>query len=414
MAYSRTSNLSRRHFLKTAGKLIAGTAALSLYGNLEAQKEEPKYKPEELWKGHEKGFGILYLMEGYTKDMKKQAEADSKKIYERIEFHEVLKELKPLLRLQRLIFESTKKIETADKADGTGTILGYKYNKNGYPELSQEGNELCTSLREKFNCLPCVIVPDEYACGLSSILLVKASIDLDLFYHELGLGLGLNDEKPIPWGRQRVNNRNVTFDDKNPPWKSLEDNKYPGIKTAQIEGDPKAYRGEVGHCIMCEVTEENAKYGPIDATFIWTYIRSKTGIIDTATDNSKVIEHKKGDKTPLEIKVLNTASAVQAVNAWQASGSADEMNKKSEELKRTKQTIENFTDKKVYTPVPITYDKKDKTKALVDLSKLAPGSYTIAVIARDKTKFEDPKSLIILDPDKNTIENRIYRVEIKG
>jgi hypothetical protein len=251
--------------------------------------------------------------------------------------------------------------------------------------------------------VPCIILPDS-TNGIGGINGILTCPHAYVFSHELGHAFGLGDEYAFTSDSYGFG-INLSRDEKDVPWKELI-GKVQGIKTQKVE--EKMYRGDES-CIMGSGGSNGGyQYGPICSSAIIRRLRAYVGVAETAPDPQNIINIGKTDKKNLEFKMLASKTYVPQLQAWSTKGTPEEMDKLKEELnKGEKQKPDAFSDKKKYTALKVNVDRKDKTKLTVDTSKLAEGSHLIF------TRAYDPNPAIILDPNQESIERRVYRLEIK-
>lgn len=404
-------DISRRQFLRAAatGLALAGLAATGIYAkpvkSQDKTDSEEKYKVEDVLinGSKEKRFDILFLPEGYTKSMQKQFDTDITEIMKAFDTFDLLKEYKPMFNFHKVWLESEKK--WTEDADGTGTVFGVKCVKdaNGNPNAGFPNGKEKKINKFAETELPCILIND-LSPGVGGIDYLIVSPDHLTFCHEFGHAFRLGDEYAFTSDSYGFG-INLSKDEKDTPWKELI-GKVTGIKTQKI--DEKCYIGEE-LCIMGAGYMNGPKqYGPICASHIASRLRGYCGVVETAPESKDVIEIGKTDKKNLEFKMLASKTYVPQLQAWYAKGTPEEMDKLKEELnKGEKQKPDAFSDKKKYTALKVNVDKKDKTKLVVDTSKLGEGSHVIF------TRAYDQNPAIILDPNQESIERRVYRLEIK-
>jgi hypothetical protein len=347
--------------------IVAVTSTLSSLDNLVAEDGQDKPKPETVLNNGppEKRFDLLFIPEKYSKDQQKDFDKDVDALVAGFDKFDVTKEYKSFFNVHKVWAptDSERKLS----------------------EVQELGK----------SDLPCVIVNDKsFGHGTGNLVLVRCRNDVSVFFHELGHGLRLDDEYRLT---SFMGGGNTCKDKKNIPWKELVDKKIKGIGVYSVEDS--YFRAEEKPCLM-QTTEAGIQYGPLCSSLIITRLRKRFGLIDEAT-KEEAISKDDGQQTGIELKLLASKSYIPQVSAFYLSGSADELDSLHDKLKGKKLTLDSFADKK-YKKATISTKKNVAT--ITD--KLPVGSHLIAVVAKD------PNPAILMDPDKVTYDQRIYRVDV--
>jgi hypothetical protein len=372
--------------------IIAVASTLSSLDNLVAEDQQDGPKVETVMNNgpNEKRFDLLLLPEGYTEEQQKDWDKMADALVAGFQKYSVMKEYQPLFNVHKIWAPSDKK--WAKENTGKETAFSVIHNKKT-DSFSCDDYEKVREFRSKSKAnLPCIVVNNATVRGLGNVGVVISQNSVTSFFHELGHGLGLSDEyTQNPWV-----GFNVCGSKDKIPWQELIDKKVKGIGVFKVTDN--WFKGEEKDCLMNNASGE-LDYGILCTNGIILYLREKVGVIEDSAKDSPV-EVAKGQLSGIELKLLSSRSYVPQVNAVYQTGTADEMDALHDELKGKKLAFDSF-DKK-YKKATVSTKKNMAT--ITD--KLPVGSHLIAVVAKD------PNPAILMDPDKVTYDQRIYRVDI--
>jgi hypothetical protein len=392
-----TNNVfTRRQFLKLLPSgIVAVSSSLSSLENVFADPQDAMkdWKAEKVLDNgaSESRYDLLFLPEGYIDGDRKKFDAHIDSFVKAFDKYAFFKEYGCLFNVRKIWVPSAAAWNST--GENKNTSFQITYNEKTRRTKSNSSIDF-DDITKKFDAdIPCFLINTDKTAGLGSYVMM-ACYNVPIMFHELGHSISkmkIVDEYP---GATELG-FNVSNDEKNPHWKQLI-NKAKGIGIYKIEdGRFKAEK----ECLMASASD-GLDYGPMCTNGLIISLRQIVRPIEKATEE-KQITLEKGQSIPFEAQLSASKSYVPSVMAFYQSGTADAMDALHDELKGKKLDFESFTDKK-YKKSTVATQKNKST--ITD--KLPVGSHLIAVVAKD------PNPAILMDPDKVTYDQRIYRVDV--
>ena len=385
-------NMDRRQFLTTCMKGAGAIAAATLLSPLETLAQDAKAE-EVLKSNFATPWTIVVLPECFTDKERKNYDTEVDKFAKALDTINAYKEIKPWLRILKIWTPSKGKYN----GDGSGAFGVKLDDKWKAPSIVDEAKvkEMVEQAKADY---PFILINDATAKGYGMRERGVAPTNPETQMHEFGHGFCLGDEY-LDSGFGALGAINVGNDKNNLPWKELEAKKVKGIETSKIPGY-ECWRGEKDDCLM-KTVQAGKQLGPICYGAVITHSREKMPIVEKATSQEETISIKKGALTGIEATVIPSATFVPACQAYQATGSAEQMD---ELAKKAKEEFDPATIGREFKKATAKYDAKKGIYSHTD--KLAAGEHLVVAQVRDSNAG------ILLDPKKVTIRTLTYRVSV--
>lgn len=386
-------NMDRRQFLTTVLKGTGAVLAATVLSPLEALAQDAKVE-EVLKSSYAAPWTIVVLPECFTDKEHKNYDAEVDKFVKSLDTINAYKEIKPWLRVLKIWTPSKGKYN----GDGSGAFGVKLDDKWKAPSIVDEARvkEMVELAKADY---PFILINDAMAKGYGMRERGVAPINSETEMHEFGHSFCLGDEY-LDSGFGPLGAINVGNDSKNLPWKELEARKVKGIETSKIPGY-ECWRGEKDDCLM-KTVQAGKQLGIICYGAVITYLREKRlPIVEKATSEDETISIKKGALTGIEATVIPSATFVPTYQAYQVTGSAEQMD---ELAKKVKEEFDPSKVGKEFKKATAKYDQKKRSYTHTD--KLAVGEHLFVA------QVKDPNTGILLDPKKVTTRTLVYRVSV--
>src|SRR5574342_314444 len=265
-------DITRRQFMKILPSgIVAVASSLTSLDNLVAEdgvQEGPKVVTVLDNGPQEKRFDLLFVPEKYAKDKQKDFDKDVDALVAGFEKFDVMKEYKSFFNIHKVWAPSEERRKRSE------------IDKLGKSDL------------------PCSLVNDPtFKHGTGTFVSLRCRPQIDVFMHELGHGMNLDDE----YGKTDfMGGKNVSKDEKTVPWQEIINKKIKGVGIYKVEDG--YFKAEEKPCLM-QTTEAGTQFGPVCTNLVILYLRKKCGLIEDSTKESP-IELVKGSATGIELKLL--------------------------------------------------------------------------------------------------------------